>query len=64
MKKSICALALYAFASTFSLAGCGGSTEEVAPPTTAPTMTSEEQKNMEDQMKMMREQQEKMRGNK
>lgn len=59
MKKSFCALALYAFVSTFSLAGCGGSTDEVPPPDVAPTMSEQEQKNYDEQMKMMEEQQKK-----
>lgn len=35
--------------------GCGGPINEEAPPTEAPTMTDEEQKDMEDEMKKMRE---------
>jgi hypothetical protein len=41
------------FAST--IAGCGGTTEEVAPPAAAPEMSAEEKANYEKQMEMMKQ---------
>lgn len=38
------------------LAGCGGGTEEQAPPSSAPEMSTEEKANYEKQMKMMMDQ--------
>jgi len=40
---------------TSTFAGCGGSTEEVAPPAAAPEMSSEEKANYEKQMEMMKQ---------
>ncbi len=47
---------LYAIMMILPLAGCGGSTEEQAPPSKAPEMSAEEKSNYENQMKMMMDQ--------
>jgi hypothetical protein len=38
-----------------AIAGCGGTAEEVAPPTQAPEMSAEEKANYEKQMEMMKQ---------
>jgi predicted small lipoprotein YifL len=48
--------ALYALMTILPLAGCGGSTEEQAPPAAAPEMSSEEKANYEKQMELMMKQ--------
>jgi predicted small lipoprotein YifL len=48
--------ALYAMIMVLPLVGCGGSTEEQAPPSAAPEMSTEEKANYEKQMKMMMDQ--------
>ena len=45
--------ALYALFLVMPLAGCGGGTEEEAPPTSAPEMSAEQKANYEKQMQMM-----------
>lgn len=47
---------LFAIVMIMPLAGCGGSTEEQAPPSSAPEMSAEEKANYENQMKMMMDQ--------
>ncbi len=48
-------IAMFGLMLLAKLVGCGGSTEEEAPPTKAPEMTAEEKSNYEKQMEMMKQ---------